>query len=216
MEKYIEKTMENLTKNKMQPYYCETSQQAKEFVKTLIKEGDVIGSGGSVTLKQTGIIDLIKTEPYTYLDRNVKGYTREQVEEVYRKTFAADVYFSSSNAITESGYIYNVDGNSNRVSAILYGPKSVVLVVGVNKIVKTLDDAILRVKATAAPSNTVRLQMDTPCAKTGKCISLKDEDSCMSDGCHVNDRICCNYVVCGQQRHVDRIKVIIVNEELGY
>lgn len=200
----------------MQPFYCETSQQAKELVKTLIHEGDVIGSGGSVTLKQTGILDLIKSDAYTYLDRSKPGYTREQVEEVYRQTYSADVYFASANAVTESGYLYNVDGNSNRVSAILYGPKSVILVVGVNKIVKTLEDAILRVKTIAAPANTVRLNMQTPCAKTGECISLENENSGMCDGCHTNGRVCCNYVVCARQRHENRIKVILVNEELGY
>ena len=122
----------------------------------------------------------------------------------------------SSNAVTENGELYNVDGNSNRVSALLYGPSSVIVVIGVNKIVKNIDEAVRRVKVCAAPKNTVRLSCETPCSKTGECVSLLREDSKMPDGCRCDGRICCNYVVCAQQRHKNRIKVVIVNEQLGY
>ena len=212
----IDKTMENLRRNNMEPYFCETSEEARELVKTLIAKGDVISSGGSVTLKQTGIIDIIKSSDYNYLDRSREGITREEVEEVYRKTFCADAFFTSTNALTENGELYNVDGNSNRVAAILYGPKSVVVVCGVNKLVKNLGEAVLRVKTKAAPPNTVRLGIDTYCAKTGSCVSLNRESPELCEGCRGSGRICCNYVVCAQQRHVNRIKVIIINEELGY
>ena len=212
----IDKTMENLRRNNMEPYFCETSEEARELVKTLIAKGDVISSGGSVTLKQTGIIDIIKSSDYNYLDRSREGITREEVEEVYRKTFCANAFFTSTNALTENGELYNVDGNSNRVAAILYGPKSVVVVCGVNKLVKNLGEAVLRVKTKAAPPNTVRLGIDTYCAKTGRCVSLNRESPELCEGCRGSGRICCNYVVCAQQRHVNRIKVIIINEELGY
>lgn len=212
----IDKTMENLRRNNMEPYFCETSEEARELVKTLIGKGDVISSGGSVTLKQTGIIDIIKSSDYNYLDRSREGITREEVEEVYRKTFCADAFFTSTNALTENGELYNVDGNSNRVAAILYGPKSVVVVCGVNKLVKNLGEAVLRVKTKAAPPNTVRLGIDTYCAKKGQCVSLNKENPELCEGCRGSGRICCNYVVCAQQRHVNRIKVIIINEELGY
>lgn len=218
MEK-INRTMENLRKNNMAPFYCENKEQACELVKSLINEGDVISSGGSVTLKETGILDIIKSDKYNYLDRTKPGMTREQVEEVYRQTYTADAYFASSNAITEDGLLYNVDGNSNRVSAILYGPKSVILVCGYNKIVKNLDEAVMRVKCKAAPPNTVRLELDTYCKSNGKCVSLLNGDvtaSQMCDGCHSEKRICCNFVVSSQQRHKDRIKVIIIGEEYGY
>ena len=212
----IDKTMENLRRNNMEPYFCETSEEARELVKTLIAKGDVISSGGSVTLKQTGIIDIIKSSDYNYLDRSREGITREEVEEVYRKTFCADAFFTSTNALTENGELYNVDGNSNRVAAILYGPKSVVVVCGVNKLVKNISEAIYRVKTKAAPPNTIRLGIDTYCAKKGQCVSLNKENPELCEGCHGEGRICCNFVVCAQQRHVNRIKVIIVNEELGY
>lgn len=212
----VEKTIENLKRNRMDAYYCDTKAEACELVKTLINKGDVISSGGSVTLKQTGVYDIITSTDYNYLDRSVPGLTREQVEEVYRKTFCADAYFTSTNALTENGELYNVDGNSNRVAAILYGPKSVVVVCGVNKLVKNINEAINRVKTIAAPQNTVRLNCDTYCAQKGKCVSLNNENAELCTGCHSDGRVCCNYVVCAQQRHVGRIKVIIIGEEYGY
>ena len=213
----IDVTIENLKKNNMQPFYVETKEDVLPLIKTLIKEGDTVSNGGSVTLKETGVIDELKSGKYNYLNRSREGITKEEVEEVYRKTYCADAYFASSNAITENGELYNVDGNSNRVSAILYGPKSVIMVCGYNKIVKNLEEAAKRVKEIAAPKNTVRLNLDTYCNKTGHCVSL-DNEECpeMCSGCHSEGRICCNFVVTAQQRHKDRIKVIIVGEELGY
>ncbi len=212
----IDKTIENLKRNKMDAYYCENKEEACELVKTLINKGEVISSGGSVTLKETGVYDIITSSDYNYLDRSAPDLTREQVEEIYRKTFSADTYFTSANAVTENGELYNVDGNSNRVAAILYGPKSVVVVCGYNKLVKNIDEAVKRVKCVAAPKNTIRLNCDTYCAKEGQCVSLNNEDSELCHGCHSDGRICCNYVVCAQQRHINRIKVIIIGEEYGY
>ena len=212
----IETTMQNLRLNKMEPYFVQTRAEACEKVSELLEKGCTVSCGGSVTLKQTGVYDLISSADYDFLDRSAPGLTREQVEEIYRKTFFADAFVTSTNALTENGELYNVDGNSNRVAAILYGPKSVIVVCGVNKLVKNIDEAINRVKTKAAPPNTVRLNIDTYCAKTGQCVSLNKENPEMCEGCHSDGRICCNYVVCAQQRHVNRIKVIIVNEELGY
>ena len=212
----IDKTMQNLKRNKMEPYFVETSEEARELVKKLIGKGDVVSCGGSVTLKQTGVYDVITSPDYRFLDRSAPGLTREQIEDVYRQTFSADAFFTSTNALTENGELYNVDGNSNRVAAILYGPKSVIVVCGVNKIVSNIDEAIKRVKTKAAPPNTVRLGIETYCAEKGQCVSLNKENPELCEGCHGDGRICCNYVVCAQQRHLNRIKVIIVNEELGY
>ena len=211
----VETTLKNLKRNKMEAYYVDTKEDAQKLVRTLISKGDTLSCGGSVTLKQTGIYDIISSEDYIFLDRSACE-TPEQVEEVYRKTFCADAFFTSANAVTENGELYNVDGNSNRVAAILYGPKSVVCVCGVNKLVKNIGEAITRVKTKAAPPNTVRLGIETPCAKTGECISLKKDNPEMCEGCYGDGRICCNYVVCAQQRHVNRIKVIIIGEEYGY
>lgn len=212
----IRRTMQALEKNNMQAFYCENSESARELVQTLIKEGDTISSGGSATLKETGIIDIIKSEKYNYLDRSRPNITPQEIDEVYRKVYSADAYFSSANAVTEDGFLYNVDGNSNRVSAILYGPRNVVIVCGYNKIVNNLDDAVRRVKECAAPKNTVRLEKDTYCRYNGECVSLGREDAPMCGGCSSPDRICCNYVVSAYQRVKNRIKVIIIGEELGY
>lgn len=122
----------------------------------------------------------------------------------------------STNALTENGELYNVDGNSNRVAALLYGPKSVIVVCGINKIVKNIDEAIKRVKTIAAPQNTIRLGIETPAEKQANVFPLRKENPELCDGCHGDTRICCNYVVSAQQRHIDRIKVIIIGEEYGY
>ena len=117
---------------------------------------------------------------------------------------------------TERGELYNVDGNSNRVAAILYGPKSVIVVAGCNKIVPDLAAAVRRVKAKAAPENCTRLSCETFCRKTGECVSLRQESSEMPEGCRSEARICCNYVVSAYQRQQGRIKVVLVGEPLGY
>lgn len=212
----IEKTIEALRSNNMQAFYCETKEDALKKAGEFLQEGDTVTHGGSVTLAQCGIPELLRSGSYNYLDRSVPGLSREQVQEIYRQAFSSDVYFTSANAITENGMLFNVDGNCNRVAAILYGPKSVVVVAGVNKIVKDLDEAFDRLRTIASPKNTQRLNCETYCAKTGKCISMNDPNSGMGDGCKSPQRICCGYVVSAFQRVKDRIKVIIVGEELGY
>ena len=216
-EKIISSLMENLEKNNMKPFYCKTSAEAKELVMSLISEGATVTNGGSVTMKEIGVMDAVKERnDITYLDRNAEGLTPEEVKDIYKKAFFADVYLMSSNALTLNGELYNVDGNSNRVAALLYGPESVIVVCGKNKIVENLDEAVNRVKTVAAPKNTVRLHTGSYCENAGECMSLKKEGAFMCDGCSGTGRICCNYVVSAQQRHKDRIKVIIVDEVLGY
>ena len=140
----IDKTLDALRAHRMDAYYVETAEEAKALALSLIPEGAVCASGGSVTLAETGIIDALKNGNYTYIDRMLPELTPEQREEAMRAAFSADVYLSSANAITEDGELYNVDGNSNRVAALLYGAKSVVIVAGINKLVKDLDEAVLR------------------------------------------------------------------------
>ncbi|MBQ1238604.1 MAG: lactate utilization protein [Ruminococcus sp.] len=215
MKARVEATLKNLKRNRMEAYYVDTKEQACDLVKTLVQPGATVSCGGSVTLKQTGVYDIIASGDYDFLDRSACK-TAEETDALYRQVFSADAFFTSANAVTENGELYNVDGNSNRVAAIVFGPKSVICVCGVNKLVKNIDEAIRRVKTKAAPPNTVRLGIETPCAKTGACISLKQEDPDMCAGCHSDGRICCNYVVSAQQRHINRIKVIIIGEEYGY
>lgn len=211
----IKETMENLARNNMKPYYCETSEQALELVKTLISEGDTIATGGSMTLRETGVEELLRSGAYNFLDR-AEATTPEETEEVFLGAFRADAYLMSTNALTIKGELYNVDGNSNRVAALLYGPRSVIILCGYNKIVENTDEAIRRVKEVAAPLNTKRLGTGSYCEHAGQCKSLGDENPFMCDGCSGAGRICCNFVVSAQQRKKDRIKVIIIGEELGF
>lgn len=202
MDKRIERTIKSLQNNRMEAYYAESSVEALELIKKLCPDGTKIGFGGSMTLDEVGVMKLLRSGCYDLLDRDAEGV---DPIEVMHQMFTCDTYFTSSNAITEEGELYNVDGNGNRVAAMLYGPKSVIVVAGYNKIVRDLEDACLRVRGMAAPANTTRLGRKTPCVVTGTC-----------EDCHSEERICCDYVVMSHQRMKDRIKVIIVGEQLGY
>ena len=210
----MEKTKNALENNNMTAYTVKTKEEAADIVRSLLKKGDVIASGGSVTLNQCGITDIIKSPDYIYLDRN--SVAPDKTAEIFRKSFSADVYLCSSNAITENGELYNVDGNSNRVAAIAYGPKSVIIIAGYNKIVRNIEEASNRVKKTAAPANTLRLQCDTYCSKSGECAAFTKESQDITSGCSSDERICCNFLISAKQRHKGRIKVILVAENLGF
>ena len=210
----IKNVGEKLKKNNMEFYYAETRNDVCSIVESLINEGDVITNGGTMTMKECGLSELLSSPKYKYLDRS--KMSPEEVADLYIKTFSADVYISSSNAITEDGVLYNVDGNSNRIAAIAFGPKSVIIIAGYNKIVKDLNEAEIRVKREAAPPNCLRLDCDTYCKEKGECVSLSKADRQIYDGCASDSRICCNYLISAHQRHKGRIKVIIVGEELGY
>lgn len=216
VEKRIYKTVENLKKNNMQAFYVESKALVAQKISELLAEGDTVAVGGSMSLFECGVIDLLRSGKYRFLDRNEKGLSREDLEKIFRDSFFADAYICSSNAITENGELYNVDGTSNRVAAICYGPKSIIIVAGYNKIVKDVDEAIRRVKTIAAPANSVRLSLETYCSEKGECMSLLSSDAGMTSGCCSPARICCNYVVSAYQRKKDRIKVIIAGEALGY
>lgn len=217
MNGLIEKVLNSLQKNNMEAYYAKDSAEALKTLESFLGKGDTIAVGGSVTLNEIGAIKLISNGNYNYLDRYKKGITPQELKQVYADSFSADWYLCSSNAVTESGELYNVDGNCNRIAALTYGPKNVIVVVGKNKIVPTLKDAVLRVKTVAAPKNTVRLGLDTYCAKNGECVSLKVGDKYgMLSGCDSPNRICATATVTSKQRNAGRIKVIVVDQELGF
>lgn len=205
MEERIQRTMSALERNNMKAYYAESRDELFDIVRGLVKNDKLITAGGSVTLEESGVKQMLMTEfKGVYLDRS-EGKTPEEVEDILHKAFVSDTFFASSNAVTEDGELYNVDGRGNRVSAMIYGPTQVVLIVGVNKIVRDMEEAVCRVEQVAAPKNTRRLNSATPCEITGSCAH-----------CRSRGRICCSYVRMAQQRVKDRIKVIIVNESLGY
>lgn len=212
MKDILLKTAEALKKHNMEAFCTETKEEALEVLKSLLKEGDVVGHGGSVSLSDIGAIELLKSGKYTYLDRSA-CQTQEERDKCMREMLFADVFLSGANAVTEDGVIYNVDGNGNRVAAICFGPERVIIIAGVNKIVPDFQSAIKRVKTVAAPKNAARLNTDTYCFVKGECAGT---DGNICDGCFGSGRICCQYVATGYQRNKDRIKVILVNEEIGY
>jgi len=209
----VASTMEALRRNNMAAYYVPTAKDVPELVASLLQKGDTVAVGGSVTLDQTGVMDLLRSGDYRFLDRYEEGLTREEITRIFKESFFADAYLCSSNAVTTRGELYNVDGNSNRIAAIAFGPASVILVVGVQKIVPDLEAAKERVKCVTAPLNAKRLSCDTYCAKSGVCAGAQDG---MTVGCGTDARICCNYLISAKQRHKDRIKVIFVGEDVGY
>ena len=217
MTPQIEKLFKNLQKNKIQPLFAETKEDAKNLVKDMLFDGCVITWGGSMSVIECGIDEILKNKKYCFLDRGRADITPEQQQECFKAAIGADFFFCSTNAVTENGELLNVDGLANRISSIAFGPKKVIMIVGKNKIVPDINEAFLRVKKIAAPKNCVRLSKNTPCAKLGHCVSLlNNENPDFADGCSCDDRICCDYMISAMQRQKDRITVILVNEDLGY
>ena len=203
MEERIQRTMKALERNKIKPYYVETREQLYGLVRELVKNDKLITAGGSMTLEESGVKELLMTEfKGVYLDRS-EGKTPEEVEDILHKAFVSDTFFASSNAVTEDGALYNVDGRGNRVAAMIYGPAQVVLIVGTNKIVKDMGEAVCRVEQVAAPMNTKRLNCEIPYLGGAQRIAAVDQVHLFAQ-------------LGKQQRVPDRIKVIIVNESLGY
>lgn len=217
MNKFVEETVmqrlervaEALRKNRMEAYIVKTKDEVVPLVKQLVPAGAKVANGGSESLNECGVMELLRGGDYNFVDRT----KYDDVRQAYIEAYSSDAYFCSSNAVTEKGELYNVDGNSNRVSMIAYGPSSVIMVVGENKIVRNLSEAVTRVKEKAAPPNTKRLSCATYCRETGVCMGVDGE---MTDGCAGDGRICCSYLISGPQRHKGRIKVILVAESLGF
>lgn len=205
MEQKIKRTMENLEKNNIESYFVNDEKALIEKLGEFVKEEDTVSVGGSMTLFETGVIEFLRSGKFNFLDRYKEGLSADDIKDIFRKSFFADAYFVSSNALTEKGELYNVDGNGNRVAAMLYGPDKVIVIVGVNKIVKNVEEAVARNRECAAPANAKRLNRETPCAKVGYCVD-----------CNSNSRICNDYIVIRRQGQKGRIKVIIVGKELGY
>lgn len=203
--KRIEKTIENIKKNNMEAYVASNNEEVIKILEKIMKEGEKVAVGGSMTLFETGVIDYLRNGKYEFLDRYREGLTPLEIKNIFRQSFLCDTYLVSSNAITVNGELYNVDGNGNRVAAMLYGPDKVIVIVGYNKIVENIEEAIDRNKYVSGPTNAKRLSVGTPCVKLGKCMDCKSES-----------RICNDYVLIRKQRTKGRIHVIIVEKELGY
>ena len=188
----------------MECIYFENRKDMLEYLKVVIPAKATAAWGGSMTLKDSGVIDLLRGGLCKIIDRDA-AKTPEEAHKCMHQAFNADCYFLSANAITMDGKLVNIDGNGNRVAALIYGPKDVYVIAGMNKVVKDEDAAMDRIKNMAAPMNAMRLTTGAPCTKTGNCMHCKGSGT-----------ICCHTVVTRYSRHPGRIKVLLVGEELGY
>ncbi|MBQ4564289.1 MAG: lactate utilization protein [Lachnospiraceae bacterium] len=204
-EHRAETVIKNLKKRNMEGFYCATAAEACEKAMSLIRSGESVSFGGSMTIEECGILDALRRRDDIVLYDRATAKNAEELGAIFRQAFSADTYLMSTNALTLDGELINIDGNGNRVAALMFGPKQVIIVAGMNKIVSTQEEGIRRARNMAAPPNCVRLAKNTPCATTGRC-----HDCCGPE------TICNHTVVTRHCRDNGRINVILVGEELGY
>lgn len=205
IEKQVERVINALEKHNMKGIFVKDEEELLEVLKGLIPENSIVGVGDSVTLLETGVLDFLRKGNYIFLDKYRDNITREEKKQLYIQNFSADTFLCSTNALTEEGELYNIDGNGSRVAPMIFGPKQVIIVAGINKLVQNLEEAEKRVRNYAAPMDAKRLNKDTPCTKLGHCVDCKSPN-----------RICNDFVTITGQFVKDRITVIIVAKSLGY
>lgn len=200
-----ERMIKNLNRRNMEAFYCPTGENAVRKVLELIADGSVVTWGGSMTVRDLGIPDMLRSRgTLEVLDRDLVEKP-EEVQNVYLRAFTADVYLTSANAISEDGVIVNIDGNGNRVAAITWGPKKVIFIIGLNKVAQTTEAALARARGTASPINTQRFDIKTPCKLDGTCHNCNSPESI------------CSYVhFLRNSRQKGRHVVVLVGEDLGY
>ncbi|MCR5416692.1 MAG: lactate utilization protein [Pseudobutyrivibrio sp.] len=196
-----QKVIKGLESRNMSGYYAADKEEALKIALSLIPEQSSIAMGGAMSAHEIGLVDALKTGNYNFLDRDATEDKRAAMLAAYD----ADYFLTSANAITEDGVMVNIDGNSNRVSAIAQGPKHVIAIVGMNKVCPDADSAMKRARNVAAPINAQRFGLKTPCAKTGACMDCKSPDT-----------VCCQFLITRFSRHEGRIHVIMVNDNLGF
>ena len=205
MDNRIRTAILNLQKNNMAGFYVENERELLSLLATFLIRGERIGCGDSITLEETGVFEYLRNGNYVFYDKHQQGLTSEEKHMLYLKNFDADTFVTGTNAVTMDGRLFNIDGNGSRVAPMIYGPKQVIVVVGTNKLVDNLEDAIKRTRQIAAPLDAKRLNKNTPCVKLGRCIDCKHEQ-----------RICNDFVLIARQFSKDRIKVIFINGDYGY
>ncbi len=198
------KVIKEMETRGIEAFYCQSKKEALEKALELIPEKSTVAWGGSESIKELGLISALYDGNYNLLDR-AKAENQDEIDEIYRKAFFSDFYLMSTNAFTIDGKLVNIDGTGNRVAAMIYGPKNVIVAAGMNKLEMDEESAVSRAHNKAAAINALRLDKKTPCGKTGIC------NDCKSDDC-----ICCQVVVTRKSKPKGRIKVILVGEELGY
>jgi hypothetical protein len=199
--------IKNFKKRGIEGAYFDTCPEAVKAVCAVISAGALVGMGGSETLIESGLLDALRRMDIRLLDRYREGISKDEIIEMRRQGMLCDVYIMSSNAVCADGRLVNVDGTGNRVAALAFGPKNVIVLAGMNKVVRDLEAAIARVRTIAAPANSLRVGVDTPCSHTG---------FCQDPHCHPPNRICCQLVVTEASMVPGRILVVLVGEDLGY
>ena len=193
-----------LESRNMEAYYVKTKEAALAKALELIPEGSSISWGGTMSAQEIGLTDALHKGKYDVYDRE-QVETREEKEKIAHQALNCEFLIGSTNALSEDGVLVNVDGNANRVAAFAYGPKNVLLIVGMNKVVKTEADAMSRARNEAAPINAQRFGVNTPCVKNGSCFN------CKSPQC-----ICCQILITRFSKVPKRTKIILVDENLGF
>ncbi|HHX19663.1 MAG TPA: lactate utilization protein [Clostridiaceae bacterium] len=203
-ERVAKTLIKNMERRQMEAYYCADRATAVQKVLELMPHGSSVAWGGSVTLTESGLMDALDPGLYNIIDR-AAAKTKEEQRELYGKICGCDFFLMSTNAMTLDGELVNIDGRGNRVAFLCYGPENVIVLTGLNKVTPDLESAIQRVQNVAAPPNTIRLNCDTPCSVTGRC-----------GDCYGPDSICSSIVITRRSHFPNRIKVVLVGEELGF
>ena len=193
----------NLRSRHYDAYYCENKEDALKKAMELIPEGASVGWGGAMSAKQIGLLDAVNNGPYNAIDRD-KTPNPEARKQAMKDCLLADVFITGANALSMDGQMVNIDGNGNRVAAIVYGPESILVIAGMNKVMDTVEAAVVRARTIAAPMNKQRFDLQTPCEITGTC------GDCKSENC-----ICNQILITRNSKPAGRIKIVLVGEELG-
>ena len=199
-----EKIIKGLESRNMEGYYTESKEEALKKALELIPEGGSISWGGSMSVEEIGLTDAVCNGNYIVYNRNAAKDPAEK-RKMELAAHDCDFFLASSNAISEDGVLVNIDGSANRVSCIAAGPRNVLMIIGMNKVVKDVETALSRARNEAAPINAQRFGLDTPCSKTGSCFDCKSPDT-----------ICCQILITRYSKVPKRIKVILVNDDLGF
>ncbi|MGN0131613.1 MAG: lactate utilization protein [Lachnospiraceae bacterium] len=195
----------NLEKRNMEGFYCSSKEELVKTIMPMLEKGASVAWGGSESFKESGMPAALEQDGSFELIDRLKAVTPEDRRRIFGQTAVCDYFFMSTNAITLNGELVNIDGNGNRVSALIHGPQHVFIIAGMNKVTRDVEDGIKRIRVAACPPNGVRLNKSTPCAKLGRC------GECLSDEC-----MCNQIVITRRSGHAGRIKVFLVGEELGF
>lgn len=198
------KIVKELTARNMEAYYTDSKEEALKKALELIPEGSSISWGGSMSVNEIGLKEAVCQGNYHVYNRDIAP-TPEDKRKIELAAYDCDYFLTSANAITEDGIMINIDGHSNRVSSIAAGPQNVLMIIGMNKVTRDVDSAMSRARNEAAPINAQRFDLSTPCCKTGACFDCKTPDT-----------ICCQILITRYSKTPQRIKVILVNEDLGF